>query len=152
MVLLDMLEDIDFLRGLTPEYLGHIAALGQLQEHPANTVLFREGEGCGHVYLVGRGEIALEIQVPGKGPMLIRTAGPGELVGWSPLIRQGPMTATARTLTRCRLIALDVGGMLALCQRDPAFGMELIRRTAVALARRLHGTRLRLLESQGPQR
>jgi CRP-like cAMP-binding protein len=151
MVLLDMLEDIDFLRGLAPEYLGHIASLGQLQEHPADTVLFREGEGCGHVYLVSQGEIVLEIEVPGKGPMPIRTAGPGELVGWSPVIGLGPMTATGRTRTRCRVVALDVGRLRALCQRNPTFGMEFIRRTAVALAQRLHGTRLRLLESQGPQ-
>ena len=39
MVLLDMLEDIDFLHGLAPEYLVHIAALGQLQEAPRRILL-----------------------------------------------------------------------------------------------------------------
>jgi CRP-like cAMP-binding protein len=99
---------------------------------------------------VSRGERG-RTEVPGKGPVLIRTAGPGELVGWSPLIGLGPMTATARTRMRCRVVSLDVGLLRALCQRNPTFGMEFIRRTAVALAQRLHGTRLRLLESQGPQ-
>jgi CRP-like cAMP-binding protein len=151
MVLLDMLEDLDFLRGTPPEHLGHLAALGQLQEHPAGTVLFREGEVSHHVYLVHQGEVLLEVQVPGRGPAPIQTVGPGELLGWSPVLRLGPMTATARTLSRCRLVALDAGPLLALCQRDPAFGLEFLRRTAAAIGRRLHGTRLRLLAQTAGQ-
>jgi hypothetical protein len=55
------------------------------------------------------------------------------------------MTATARVVSHCRLVAFDAGGVLALCRHDPALGLELLRRTAITLARRLHGTRLRLL-------
>jgi CRP-like cAMP-binding protein len=151
MVLLDMLEGIDFLRGIAPAYLRQIASLGQLQDHPAGTVLFREGEVGRHVYLVSGGEVVLEVQVPGRGSLPIQTVGPGELLGWSPVLGLGPMTATAQTRTRCRLVALEVDRMLALCQHDPAFGLEFMRRTAVTLAHRLHGTQLRLLDEQGPR-
>jgi CRP-like cAMP-binding protein len=149
MVLLDMLADIDFLRGLVPDYLQHIARLGRLQEYDAGSVHFREGEACDRVFLVTEGEVSLEIEVPGRGARPIRTARAGELVGWSPVIGVGAMTATARAVSRCRLIALDVGSLLALCRHHPDFGMEFVRRTAVVLARRLHETRLRLLENHG---
>jgi CRP-like cAMP-binding protein len=143
-----MLAEIDFLRGLAPDYLHHIARLGRLQEYDAGAVLFREGEACASVFLVTQGEVSLEIEVPGRGSRPIRTAGPGELVGWSPVIGLGAMTATAQAVSRCRLIALDASSLLALCRHHPDFGMEFIRRTAVVLARRLHETRLRLLENQ----
>jgi hypothetical protein len=52
MVLLDVLEDLDFLHGLSREHLSQVAGLGQLQEHPAGAVLFREGEVSRTVSLV----------------------------------------------------------------------------------------------------
>jgi CRP-like cAMP-binding protein len=77
----------------------------------------------------------------------IQTVGRGELLGWSPVLGLGPMTATARTRMWCRLIALDVGRIRDLCRDEPHFGVEFFQRLAVALARRLHATRLRLVQS-----
>ncbi len=146
MVLLDMLEDLDFLKGIRPEHLGMIAGLGELREVPADTVLFQEGKEACSVYLVLEGEIALEMNVPGDGSVVIQKAGPGELVGWSPVLRLGPVTATARTRTRCRLVSFNVRWLLDLFQKAPYFGMEFLRRAAATMARRLDATRRRLLD------
>ena len=87
--------------------------------------------------------------MPGHEPARLQTAGPGELLGWSPVLGLGPMTATARTLTPCRLIAIDAGRIVELGKQDPLFGNEFLRRTAIALAKRLNATRLQLLEASG---
>jgi CRP/FNR family transcriptional regulator, cyclic AMP receptor protein len=145
MVLLDMLEEMDFVRGMAPEYLAYLANVGRLKEYDADTVLFREGQPAAHIYLISRGVVALELHMPDEGHVRIQVLGPGELAGWSPVLVQGPMTATARTLGRCRVVALDVERIRALCDRDPRFGQEFLRRTAVVLARRLDATRRRLL-------
>jgi CRP/FNR family transcriptional regulator, cyclic AMP receptor protein len=144
MVLLDMLEDIAFLHDLSAGSLNSIASAGQLKEYPPHTLLFREGEKHPYIYLVSRGNVAVEILGSDGEAMTIQTVGPGELLGWSPVLEAGPMTATARTLSRCRVVALAADRMLALCAHDPRFGMEFIRRTAAALARRLDATRRRL--------
>ena len=65
----------------------------------------------------------------------------GDLVGWTPVLGQRTMTATARALTRCRLAVLDVKQVLTVCEHDPQFGMAFMRQVALVLASRLYSTR-----------
>lgn len=145
MILLDELEEVRFLGDLSAESVRRIAQLAQLREFCAGSVIFAEGQNTPFVYLILEGEVAIEIHVPGRGNASVQTLQPGELLGWSPLLRSGPMTATARALTRCRLAALDTEQIRALGEHEPHFVMELLRCTAMTLARRLSATRLKLL-------
>jgi CRP-like cAMP-binding protein len=145
MVLLDMLEGIDFLKEFPPEYLGNIAAIGELREYPADAVLFEQGKESCHVYLLVSGKVELEMRVADVGLMPIQEVAPGELLGWSPVLEVGPMTATARARTPCRVIALNVRRLQEMCKQAPEFGMEFLRRAAATAATRLSSTRLRLL-------
>ena len=83
---------------------------------------------------------------PGRGCTTIQTIGPGELLGWSPVLGSPLMTATSRVLAPATLVALNAGQILAVCEHNPRFGMEFMRRTAQALAVRLNATRLHLLD------
>src|SRR5262249_55518209 len=123
--------------GLAPEHLGQLALAARPREYPPGTVLFREGEVSASVYLVLRGSVGLEVEAPGRGPVPAGAGGAGELLGWSPVLGTGPMTATARTPTWCGLAALEAARLLELGQRDSCFGTELLRRTAAVVARRL---------------
>ena len=145
MLLLEMLEGLDFLADISPDHLRQIAALGELRELPPDKILFREGEHAYYVYVVLSGDVQLEMEVPGVGTVPMQRVGRGELLGWSPVLRLGPMTATARTLTRCRLISFNAQNVLRHCEADPVFGMEFLRRTAATISRRLSATRRRLL-------
>jgi CRP-like cAMP-binding protein len=148
MVPLDELEELAFCEGLAPEHLHLIARAARLQEHLPGTVLFREGHESPYVYLLLQGEVSLEVEVPGEGALSVQELGAGELLGWSPVLGLGPMTGTARTLTRCRLAALAAADVRALGRQDPLFGAEFLRRTATALAQRLRATRLQLLQAR----
>jgi CRP-like cAMP-binding protein len=144
MLLLEELENVGCWRNLSPVYFQRIAALAQLKEQAADTVLFREGQSSPCIYFVLQGKVVLEIKGADGGVIPVFEVGPGELLGWSPVLGPGPMTATARTLTRCRLAALDAAQVLDLCARDPEFGVEFFRCLAAALARRLSATRWQL--------
>jgi CRP-like cAMP-binding protein len=145
MVLLETLEEMEFLHGMAREYMAYLANIGRPREYTRGSVLFHEGQPAADIYVISRGEVALEVHMPDQGHVQIQVLGPGELAGWSPLLGHGPMTATARALNRCRVVAFDVERIRALCERDPRFGQEFLRRTAVVLARRLDATRRRLL-------
>jgi CRP-like cAMP-binding protein len=58
-----------------------------------------------------------------------------------------PLTATARAVTPCRLVALDVPRLLALCECHPRLGFTLMRRMVGVLAKRLGATRTQLFEA-----
>src|SRR6516165_1497570 len=147
MVLAEELENVAFLSPFTPAHQKKLATLAQLKEYQADELIFAEGRHCPEAYLVLDGEVGLEIRVPHCGVIDVHTVGPGGLVGWSPVLGGGPMTATAIALSRCRLAALGAGRIVALAERDPRFGMEFFRRLSAALAERLHATRLQIPES-----
>jgi CRP-like cAMP-binding protein len=146
MIPLDQLRGLRLFEGVAEEHLAALAAVAEVREVPAGAVVFREGESTPYVYAVVDGRIGLELRVAGRGSVLVHTVGAGELLGWSPLLQLGPMTATARAVTPCRLLALRAPQVLAVAEQSPRFGMELMRRAAVALAQRLNATRLHLLD------
>jgi CRP-like cAMP-binding protein len=147
MILPEELEVVGFLKRLAPDHARQIAMLARLQERAPQTILFEEGDPASHTYFLLSGTVSLEMNISGRPAVPFQTLGEGELLGWSSLLGIGPMTATARTLTRCRLAALEVSPLLQFCENDPRFGMALMRQIAVVLAKRLHSARTRLLSS-----
>jgi CRP-like cAMP-binding protein len=140
MILPEEMGNVEFLRDLGPPYLGQIAAMARLKEHGEGTVLFSEGEFSPVIYFVLRGEVRLVSEQAGE-PLTIYTAGPGEMIGWSPVLGKGAMTATACVSAPTRLAVLDARRVLELCERDPRFGMAFLRQVGVFLSDRLTSTR-----------
>jgi len=148
---IDTLRRIQFLRDLPNELIDQLAGIAQVVEFPTGTVIFRQGEAASTLHLVVEGNVSLEICAPGVGCKRILTVGPGELLGWSPVLEQGRLTATARTISEVRAVALSGHQILAICEQNPRCGYEFMKRAALALAKRLSATRIQLLDVFGTQ-
>lgn len=98
------------------------------------------------MYLVARGDLALELDVPTRGPMPFQGVGVGELLAWSAALGPTPLTATARARVPSTLVALDAARLRATCAADPAFGTAFLHHVACALAARLSATRMLLID------
>ncbi|MDA1052147.1 MAG: cyclic nucleotide-binding domain-containing protein [Planctomycetota bacterium] len=147
----DSLRGIQFLRDLPAELIDQLAGIAQVAEFPAGTVIFRQGDAASTLYFVVEGNVSLEICAPGVGCKRILTVGPGELLGWSPVLEHSRLTATARTISAVQAIALSGPQVLAICEQNPRLGYEFMKRAALALAKRLNATRLQLLDVFGTQ-
>jgi CRP-like cAMP-binding protein len=141
MITPEEMKDIEFLHSLGGQHLNQVARMARLQEYEEGAVVFRQGQGSTFIYFVLSGKVALQIEEPGGASVDVSTVGPGELLGWSPVLGRHAMTATARAVTRCRLAVLEVQQVLELCERDPRFGVAFLWHTALALSERLWGTR-----------
>lgn len=141
-----LLRGMRFFDGVADQELIRLAALAQLEEYAAGVAIFKQGKQGSKFFLVVDGSVSLEIATADGATKRIHTVGPGELLGWSPLLKSGAMKATARPLTEAKLISFDAAQTLALCERAPSLGISLLRQVACALAERLHATRLHLLE------
>jgi CRP-like cAMP-binding protein len=150
-LLTQTLQEIQFLRDMAPEHLEQIANNARIREFDESDVVFREGDAAENIYLVVFGNVSLEICAAGSGCKQILTLGPGELLGWSALLGQSRYTARARTPELARLVEINVPQLMKICDRDPQFGYELMRRTALALASRLSATRMQLIDAYGIQ-
>jgi CRP-like cAMP-binding protein len=149
MVPIKTLETLSFFEGFPPEYLQPLADVARLVEVPADEVLFAEGKKSPNIYVVIEGKVSLEIWVASRGVTRIQSVGPGKLVGWTPVLADRAMTATARTEEPCRLVSINAMQVLEACGQNPHLGMEFMRRTALAISRRLNATRVQLLEAYG---
>lgn len=144
--LLKMLAGTRFAEGLSHAELACLGRASRLVEAGPGTVLFREGQVEDEIYVVFSGHVRLSMKVPGRGDVMLLTAGPGDLVGWSGLISDGVMTATATAVDSARLVGLSGRCLRQLCEADPQLGYVLMKRLAQVISRRLVSTRLQLLD------
>jgi CRP-like cAMP-binding protein len=146
MVSPELLRRYPFFGRLT---LAELAALAQgasrVEAAPGECVI-REGEPARNCYLIVEGEVGIVMAPELLGPQagVLTSLGPGELFGWSALVRHDGYTASARTLTRAVLVRFSGDELLARCETDHDFGYRLMREIGLVIASRLHDTRLQL--------
>lgn len=144
--LLKLLCETRFAEGLPNEHLQCLCRTSRIVRLKKGEQLFREGTLEDEIFVVTSGHIRLSMSVPGRGDVPFLTVGPGELVGWSGLISDGRMTATAAAAEDSSLIALSGRRLRELCEVQPDLGYVLIKRVAQVLSQRLLSTRLQLLD------
>jgi CRP-like cAMP-binding protein len=135
--------------GLSPEHLELIAGCARNVGFEAGGLLFREGDAAETFLLVRRGRVALEQHTPERGPILIETVEPGEVVGWSWLFDPYRWHLDARAVEDVRAVEFDGACLRGKCEDDKELGYELMSRFAQVIIDRLQHTRLRLLDIYG---
>ncbi len=142
------MDRIPFLRNLGEPYARQLASIAKLQEYPEGTVLFAQGQDFPWLYLLIRGEVRLEIKEATGEPVPVYTATPGDLMGWSPMLGRRAMTATARSITPCRVAVFDANQVQEMCGKDPHLEIAILREIAVVLSDRLSATRRCLAQAR----
>lgn len=133
-------------RELSTDHLQALQTLAVCENHSVGTALFQEGLPADSLFILDSGRVGLDIRVPLRGAVRIQTVGAGDLLGWSPLVGDGHMTATATVLDAAAVLKIPGPQLKSACIRDPLLGYAVMHRIALALARRLHGTRLQMLD------
>jgi CRP/FNR family cyclic AMP-dependent transcriptional regulator len=135
--------------GLDDAFAEQLAGCSQTAGFEAGKTLFREGEPADVFYVLRRGRVALELYLPGRGPLTIETIEAGSVVGWSWLFPPHVWHFDARAVSPVRAVAVDGACIRGKCDDDPAFGYELMQRFSAVLLERLNATRLRLADLYG---
>jgi CRP/FNR family cyclic AMP-dependent transcriptional regulator len=141
-----VLKEHPFLGGIGDRYLEFLTGCASNVRYSADEFLFREGQEAGASYLVRSGRVALEIGVPGRGPVQVQTVEPGDVLGWSWLFPPYRWQFDARAVEPVRAIALDGNCLRTKCEGDHDLGYELVKRFLYQVHTRLERTRLQLLD------
>jgi len=141
-----IISALPLFQGLSDEQLELIAGCASNERFDAGEVIFREGEAADRFYIVRAGRVAVEILVPGHGPVTVETAEPGEVIGWSWLFEPYLRRFNARSVELTRAIAMDGKCLRGKCDRDPALGYELMKRFARVMQDRLQAMLLQLID------
>jgi len=116
-------------------------------EYPKGKILYREGDIGQTVYLIQAGQIIVENDVPGYGPVTLVTVGPGQLLGWSALFPGRRKVATARVAKPVRAIVINAARLRDACHTDHTLESVVIRNVSEVIADRLKATRQKLIET-----
>jgi CRP-like cAMP-binding protein len=147
----DTLRSIAFLQGIADKHLEKLAAISQEVELGQQQTIFHQHEPARDVYLIVSGKVSLAVCEPKVGCRQIMEVRDGELIGWSPVLGRSRLSDTASTATAARLVKFPGDELVKLCDENPEFGYQFMRRTAEVLAERLGATRLQLLHMSGVQ-
>lgn len=139
-----------FLRGMPPAQLECLAETASDTVMPARYRIFEDGGYATGFWLIRSGRVALDLQVPGRGLVVIETLGMGDILGWSWLFPPYRWSLGAITLGRSEAFVFDGPVVRARLDADPEFGYEMTRRFLSVAAHRLRATRVRLSELTPP--
>lgn len=147
-----ILAEHPFFKGLAPEHLSLVVGCARNVRFDRDQFLFRDGEAASEFYIIRKGRVVLEVFIPGGGPMAVDTYSDGQVLGWSWLIPPYHWHYDARATEMVQAIALDGRCLRGKCEEDRELGYELLKRFAFLIERRLHATRLQLLDVYGTRK
>lgn len=147
------LEDIlgaqPLLAGLNSDHRRLVVGCVRNHRFETGAYLLREGAAADEFFLIRQGKVALEIGPPGAAPVVIATLGEGDIVGASWLIPPYRWQLDARAMQTTLAIGIDAACMRRKCDEDHDLGYEMMKRFVPIFIKRLHGTRLQLLDVYG---
>ncbi|MBL1109009.1 cyclic nucleotide-binding domain-containing protein [Streptomyces sp. 5-8] len=112
--------------------------------------VFEEGRRADRFWIVRTGTVALDLHVPGRRSAVIETLGHGELLGWSWHYPPHLWHLGAEAVSPVRAWEFDAEQVRAVCAEDPEFGRAVAVWVGRVVARRLHASRVRLLDLYAP--
>ncbi|MEU5979303.1 cyclic nucleotide-binding domain-containing protein [Streptomyces sp. NPDC047315] len=138
-----------FLAALPADRYQGVTDLSRKVSFRAGSRIFEEGEPADRFWVVGTGKVVLDVQVPGRGPVLIETIGAGELLGWSWLCPPRQWHLGSRAVTDVQALEFDAEAVMRLCEGDPALDHAVLLHVVEVVGERLRAARTRLLDLYG---
>ena len=147
--LLQALERHPFVSDFSPQDQARLAGLAKEVRFAPDQVIFREGDDYSVFYLLGKGMVALELEVPGH-VLRVQTLYAGDVFDWSALLPHAGKHFQARALEAVTALAFEGDQLLASFKADPQFGLAFLLRLMGVVSERLRNTRLQLVDMYSP--
>jgi CRP-like cAMP-binding protein len=138
-----------FFAGFALEHRRLVAGCARNHRYDAGEYLCREGAGADEFFLLRHGQVALELNAPGRPPIVFATIDAGEIVGASWLVPPYRWMHDARAVSLTRAIGIDAACLREKCEADHDLGYDMMKRFLPVLAQRLHATQLQILDVYG---
>jgi CRP-like cAMP-binding protein len=132
--------------GLPAPYVRLLADVAMYSDFETNELIFRQGDPANRFYLLLTGQVVLQSADGRSGPVVIERIGPDDVLGWSWLFPPYHWHFDARATQPTRAIFFYGTWLRENCDRDRAFGYEMMKRMAGTMLQRLQAGRQRLVE------
>lgn len=127
------LRNSQWFCGLSPEGLRLLDAASYPTAYPDGALLFVEGQQARGAYVLCNGQAKLSTTSREGKVLILRIAGPGEVLGLSAALSAGAYELTAETYGRCHINYVERHALLTAIERNPELGLH----TSLALSRQI---------------
>ncbi|MBT8131444.1 MAG: cyclic nucleotide-binding domain-containing protein [Gammaproteobacteria bacterium] len=134
---------------LDPQHIHTLAEFASERTVPAGENLFTQGQPAKRFYMIVDGKVAVETPAI-YGPTLRLQELSSGILGWSWLIPPYRWHFQARAIDDSAVVEFDGVKLLELCEKDPAFGYQLLKRFATLMGERLESARRRMIDAWNP--
>jgi CRP/FNR family cyclic AMP-dependent transcriptional regulator len=141
-----LLREHPFLKDLTDEQLRFLTSCGANRRYAANEFLLREAEPAAAFFLLRSGRVALEVHLPGKGPVQVESLGEGDVLGWSWLFPPYRWQLDARAVEPVVTLVFAGDCLRTKMEADHDLGYALTKLMLAQLYHRLERVRLQRLD------
>lgn len=135
-----------FFKDFPQEVLKDISALAGVGHFHPGQHLFRTGQAARYFYLINSGEISLEIDLEGHGPIVLNNLHGGSVVGWSWMAVPYLWQFDARTVSNAEVIVLDGKKLLPEMENNHTLSHYFHRAMLPVVTSRLQAARTKLME------
>lgn len=135
---------------LEPGHIETLAKYSKEQQVPAGQNLFTQGQPANTFYMIVSGVVIVETPAIYGPTLTLQQLGTGRILGWSWMIPPYRWHFQARVEEDATVLEFDGSALLALCEKDPAFGYELLKRFASLMGERLESARRRMMDAWNP--
>ena len=147
--ILDLLLEHKFFREMDHGVVEMIAGCGVNVHFKPNEYVAKTGESADRFYVIKKGKMSIEVHHPSRGPLTIQTLTNNELVGLSWIIPPYVYIFDIRCIEHTSAVAIDGKCIRGKCEEDPKLGYALMKAFTKLMTKRLHNTRMQLLDVYG---
>ncbi len=148
--LAEVLASHPLFQGFDAETMAFLEGCAKNEVFQAGTYIFKADEPADRFFLLRAGDVALELQVPGRARLTVKTLHPGEVLGASWMLPPYSWRFDARALSAVRATSIDAECLRRKCDDNPALGYEVLKRFLPILAERLQAARVQLVDLYAP--
>jgi CRP-like cAMP-binding protein len=140
----DILRNHEWARKLPWRQIEMLAKLAEERHFQPGEVLFQLGDIADHFYVIASGTVGMTL-LWNANTFIAQAIIDREEIGWDALIEGAKRCFTAKAMTPVKALVLNGPKLLAECDRDPQFGLLLMKHLLRVVSERLDASRLLLL-------
>jgi signal-transduction protein with cAMP-binding, CBS, and nucleotidyltransferase domain len=142
----ELLNAHPFFANMDQRILDELAGCARNERFDDGDVVFSEGGFADRLFIIRHGQVAVQVAVPGRGPVVLETLHADDILGWSWLVPPYRWTFDARAVGLLRAVSLDAVCLRAKMETDSELGYHLLNRFVPIMGERLRAARLQLLD------
>jgi len=147
----EILSEHPVFKAFDKETLELLGGCARNEHFRAGDRIFAEGDSADKVFLLRKGDVAVEIATSERAPIIVETLHPGDVLGWSWMVPPYRHMSDARAMTEIRAISLGAVCTRQKCDESPVLGYRMFQHLLPHMATRVRVLRLQLLDLYGPK-